>query len=205
MSVIVLASEKLATYFEEALPLLQRHWREITHYLDIPLNIDLPGYLRMEAADLLRIYTARDRSKLVGYAVFIVGQNSHYHSSPRQAKQDVIYIAPEYRGRSVGVRLIRFCDEMLRAEGVQVVYQHAKLAHPELGRLLEHMGYEAVETTYARRLDRSGLAAVTSGGEDANKARAAAPLSEGERQNVEDEDAEALDRDMQRSVHEALH
>jgi hypothetical protein len=145
--------ETLSQMWDEALPLLQAHYQEIAHYQDIPFEPDLESYHVREVAGALRIFTVRTdwQYDLVGYAVFFVGLNSHYHSS-LQALQDVLYVDPAHRG-TTGLRLIRYCDEQLQAEGVQVTYQHQKLAHPALGIVLKRLGYEPVEQTWATRLD----------------------------------------------------
>jgi len=152
--------------FEEALPILHRHWQEIAHYPDISLNVDVERYLQAERSGVLRIYTARaerladaDRQisniDLVGYAVFSVGMNPHYSAS-KQAVQDVIYVDQSYRRGAIGLGLIRFCEEQLAAEGVQVILHHVKQAHPKLGYILEHkFGYELVDLIYAKRLDKA--------------------------------------------------
>lgn len=145
--------ERLSDLWDEMQDLLEAHYREISRYPDIALAPDQSRYAALEKAGRLRTYTARDEGRLVGYAVFIVTTGLHYRHS-LQAKQDVIYLDPSLRGAGAGLKLLRCADEALAAEGVQVVYQHAKLAHPALGRLLEHMGYEPVETVYTRRLDR---------------------------------------------------
>lgn len=136
----------------EIMPLLERHWREIAHYPDIPLDPDTVKYDRLEEAGLLRCYTCRVREVLVGYGVYIVQANAHYRGS-LQANQDVLFLAPEYRRSRMGLGLITFADQELRAEGVQVVYQHVKEKH-NFGPLLERLGYELVDRIYARRLDR---------------------------------------------------
>jgi phage terminase large subunit len=183
----VLQRESFADVIDEALPLLHRHWREVSHYPDIPLEVNRAGYAALCASNLLRIYTARENGKLVGYAVYVVGKNAHYHGSPNQAKQDVFYVDSNRRGVMLGIRLVRFADEMMRAEGVQVVYQHVKLAHPALGRILERAGYEPIETIYGRRLDKnSPQRAAAIGGEDAN-ARAADDLDETDVRHVASE------------------
>lgn len=133
--------------------LLHRHWQEIAHYPDIPLDVDWEAYEGAEAKGKLRAYTARADGEIIGYASYFVNHNAHYKSS-LQAVQDVLYLAPEYRGGRIGFRLIRFADEQLRAEGTQAVYHHVKRAHPNLGRLLGFLGYELVDELWARRLDR---------------------------------------------------
>lgn len=138
----------------EMLPLLEAHWHEVAHYPDIPLEVDTAAYLAAQANGALRLYTVRENDAaelLRGYAVFFVRGNVHYASSI-QASQDVIYVSPAARG-STGARLIRFAEQELRDDGVQAVYHHVKTAH-NWGKLLERMGYEAVDVIYAKRLDR---------------------------------------------------
>jgi GNAT superfamily N-acetyltransferase len=156
--------EPCAAIWDEVAPLLERHWHEVAHYQDIPLAVDRAAYERADAGGFLRCFTARlpalpqlvgdpRPGALIGYAAYLVGPNWHYRMS-LQAKQDVVFLAPEHRRGRVALRLLALADEQLKAEGIQAVYHHVKLAHPRLGRLLEHLGYEAVETIWAKRLDR---------------------------------------------------
>lgn len=144
--------ESLDQVRAEVEPLLYAHWQEISSYPDIPLDPDWSIYERAQELNRLRFFTARAERVLAGYAVYFLGHNPHYRGS-LQARQDILYLSPEYRRGGAGLRLVRYADEQLAEEGVQVVYQHVKLAHPALGRLLERVGYEPVETLYARRLD----------------------------------------------------
>ena len=146
------AREMLADVRDEIGPLLEAHWREIAHYQDILLDPDWEFYEAIDACGRLRIFTARDEGRLVGYGVFFVGPNRHYKDST-QAVQDILFVHPDYRGRTVGARLIKFCDEQCRAENIQVIYHHIKAAH-DFGPLLIHCGYELVDLIYAKRLDK---------------------------------------------------
>lgn len=146
---IIFRRERAQDIFEEAAPLLRQHYAEIAHYQDIPLEPDLAQYAAVEEAGCLRVFTARDDSGLIGYAVFFVRRNLHYRSS-LQAVQDILYVDPGKRG--FGARFIHWCDEQLRKESVQVVYHHVKAAH-DFGALLERFGYQLVDKIYARRLD----------------------------------------------------
>jgi len=151
---ISLQREPLTPFIDEAMPLFERHWREISANLDIPLEPDRTLYAASEAADMLRVYTVRGTGgDLYGYALFFVRSNAHYASS-KQAVQDIVFIAPEYRQGTLGMRLLRFAEDQLRAEGVQAVYHHVKLAHPALGKVLSRMGYQPIETIYSKRLDK---------------------------------------------------
>jgi hypothetical protein len=147
---VTFAQEPLsADLWAEAMPLLVAHWAEVAHFKDIPLEPDLAVYRQADVNGAVRVFTARRDSSLVGYALFFVRANPHYASSV-QAVQDVLYIAPECRGVT-SYRFIRWCDEQLKAEGVEAVYQHSKAAH-DFGGLLEHQGYELVDYIYAKRL-----------------------------------------------------
>jgi len=135
--------------------LLEAHYREIGQYPDIALDVDEAAYAELEARGAFRVYTARAGHELVGYAAFLVGRNPHYRQS-LQARCDVFYVAPDWRGGRIGLGLVRHSERALAAEGVQVVYHHTKVAHPALARLLAHLGYEAIEVNYAKRLDAAG-------------------------------------------------
>lgn len=162
VAVIQFARESLtAALINEMMPLLREHWKEVAHFADIPLDVDVDAYLTAEAFGQVRCFTARDRTPgsdwtredvapLVGYAVYFVRPNPHYRGSV-QAVQDVLYLHPSVRG-GTGFRFIAYCDAQLRAEGVQAVYQHVKVAH-DFGKLLARQGYEMVDTIWAKRLD----------------------------------------------------
>jgi GNAT superfamily N-acetyltransferase len=128
--------------------LLERHYQEVAFYKDIPLEPDWDGYVGVEAAGRLRIFTARIRGELVGYCA--------YYRSSLEANQDVLFVAPEHRNARVGAQLLLFCERSLRAEGVHVTYQHSKASVDlDMGPFLKRLGYELVETVWAKRLDRS--------------------------------------------------
>lgn len=146
------SQEKVSTLWGEVMPLLEAHWDEIAHYKDILVDPDTALYEMVEEAGALRCYTARADGRLIGYLVFFVKHNGHYKSS-LQAVQDVLFLLPQYRKGGVGVRLLKWAEEMLIAENVQVVYHHVKTTN-QVGKLLVHLGYELVDEIYAKRLDK---------------------------------------------------
>lgn len=135
----------------EALPLLEAHWQELNNTPGEPLNVNLALYQQADANGGLRIFTARNEGKLVGYSAVFVHQGMHC-SHQKQATQDVFYVTPEYRGGMLGTRLIRIAEECLEGEDVQLAYNHANVKNMLLGRLLEALGYEPVSVVYQRRL-----------------------------------------------------
>lgn len=144
-------TESLSQARPDGEPLLRRHWQEIAHYLDIVYAPRWDVYEVLEKRGDLRIYTARLDSVLIGYCAYAIGYSLHYGAS-LEASEDVLYLAPEHRKGRIGIKLIRFADELLRADGVQVVSRHVKAVHDH-GSILEHIGYEFVDKIYKRRLD----------------------------------------------------
>jgi hypothetical protein len=147
------ARESLVQVFSQRLELLMRaHWLEIAHFKDIPLSPDWDAYAMAEEAGKLRCYTARFAGELIGYAAYFVNRNPHYKTS-LQAVQDVLFLVPEHRKRTVGLKFVAWCDRQLAAEGVQAVYHHSKIAMP-MDPLLKRLGYELIDTLWAKRLDK---------------------------------------------------
>ena len=144
--------EQPADLWDEIMPLLEKHRLEIARYKDIPLGVDQEHYQKIHEMGLLRLFTVRIDGELIGYCCLIAHPNPHYTSS-FQAHEDVLYIAPAYRKTGIGWRFMRHVDAELKAEGCQAVYRHVKTDHDH-GPLLERMGYEAVDTIWAKRLDK---------------------------------------------------
>lgn len=136
----------------ELTPLLHEHFKEIAANQDIALDPRWDVYEQAAASNTLRIFTIRDAGRLVGYSVLTVARDVHYKGSV-QATQDALFLKVECRGKSVGSQFIKWCDEQLKADGVQVVHQHVSLAH-DWGKILERIGYRPIERIYERRLDK---------------------------------------------------
>jgi len=135
----------------EMLPLLVKHKDEICLYEDFDLDPDWGAYKRLQELGMFKIFTARNEDKLIGYVAFAIHHNLHYRAR-KHAVQDVLYLDPTHRGRMMGVKLIKFADDVLRDNGVHLVSQHVKIKH-DFSPLLEYIGYEQVEKIYERRLN----------------------------------------------------
>ena len=133
-------------------PLLLEHWRELATYGDVPLDPDFEAYRVLDAAGVLRIFTVRIASDLVGYAIYFVRSGHvHYRSTP-WAVSDIVLVRREHRNLGVGNGLFEFIERSLAEEGVRVISTMAKLAHPELSLLLEARGHARNEVIHVRRL-----------------------------------------------------
>lgn len=118
---------------------------------EFPFNPNYAGYVSIEWANALRVYTVRKDGVLVGYSVCFVSPS--LHRQVLEANEDLLYVVPELRGSLVGVRLMRYVEAELATEGVQIFARRTKAAHPSnFGPMLERMGYAPIETIYARKL-----------------------------------------------------
>jgi len=134
----------------EMYPLWKAHYEEIATYKDIALDPDLERYEIMARGGFLRIFTARDEGSLVGYQVFFVTQNPHYKRST-QAVQDILFLSLVLRKGLTGYKFIKWCDERLKEEKIQLVFQHVKEAH-DFTPMLRRLGYQAHDKIMVRRL-----------------------------------------------------
>lgn len=147
---MIFSKSSIKACLEESKPLLQKHWDEISHYKDIPLDPDYDQYLKLEELGITRMFSARTKEgMLVGYALFLIRPHIHYKTCI-MAYQDIIFIDPSRRG--IGMFFIQFCDEELKKEGINVVSQHVKNKF-NFGPMLEKIGYELMDLIYVRRLN----------------------------------------------------
>lgn len=133
----------------EIKPLLFEHWEEIAVNKDkIKLDPDYDSYLYLAKTGLLKVYTVRDNGKLVGYYSTLVTPHLHYRNNT-YAINDLIFLIPEFRGKLVGLKLIKFAEQELKKLGVSVIMLHTKTEH-SFSTIAERLGYSCVEETYSK-------------------------------------------------------
>lgn len=136
--------------------LLVSHWEEVAlEQSIIPLEVDWPRYITMEKAGTLKVLAMRRGARFVGYNAFFISPSMHYRNT-LHAVNDVIYVDPEERRGSAGVRLIREADRLLKGLGVVKVVYHIKLHvladRGTIGKVLQHLGYTEFERLYSKVL-----------------------------------------------------
>lgn len=111
--------ERYAEYLPDVLRLYEAHWLEVCWRREkFNLEPDHDRYFALERSGALRIYTARENGIIVGYALFVLGQHLHY-KAVRVANNDIFFVDPARRGAWLGVKLLKFARDSLKAEGVQ--------------------------------------------------------------------------------------
>lgn len=132
----------------EMIPLHHTHHHEVPLF-GLELNINFNAYIEGEAKGVLKLFTMRDRGKLVGYCAFFIFLHPH-HSATFMAKQDVLFVHPDYRGWNA-IKFIKYCDEQLKNMGIDFSI-HSVPATGKWAGVLERIGYNELETNYSRRL-----------------------------------------------------
>lgn len=135
---------------EEIAPLLRAHHAEILPADAPALSPNLAGYKAAEEVGALRVFTVRDGKRLCGYAVFSIYFHAHF-AHMKYAAEDIIYLAPEFRGKGTGHDFILWCDLEMKASGVDVVRRFLPLSSTHRN-TLERAGYKATEISFERTL-----------------------------------------------------
>ena len=145
--------EFLPTVENDIRPLIQKHWEDIALNKDkIKLNPDWDAYYVLEQAGVLKIFTAREDDKLVGYFVVIIQYNMHYKDH-LFASNDIIFLHPDYRKGRTGIKLIQFAEKCLKEDGVSVLTINTKV-HKPFDKLMEFLGFGLIERVYSKYIGK---------------------------------------------------
>jgi GNAT superfamily N-acetyltransferase len=130
-------SDKL---IEDIKPLLDLHYAELTmHKEHIKLDPDWKRYELLAKSGNLVVITARDADKLVGYSVFFITNHMHYQQN-KMANNDVLFLHPDYRKGTTGIKLIKESEAILKKMGIIKILWHIKFAK-DFRNILYRMGY----------------------------------------------------------------
>lgn len=125
---------------EDIKELIKLHYEEIAVNKDvIPLDPDWDKYKSLCDNGLLMIITARDEGKLIGYSIFFITNHLHYKSTV-YANNDLLYLHPDYRRGSLGIKFIKTSEIYLKQKGVAKIMWHIKF-NKDFRVLLHRMGY----------------------------------------------------------------
>ena len=138
----------LSTALVELQALAEREYEEVGQKDLDRLSVDWARYCELDAAKKLATFIAKKDGVIVGYAAFVVQNHIHYQDA-LVAANSAVYVAPEVRAGRVVLKLLRFAEMGLKAQGVKKIYYHVK-REKDFGRLLDHLGYQDVERMYAK-------------------------------------------------------
>jgi hypothetical protein len=141
--------ETIEKCWDEVRKLTTSHNKECGIFPDETLEPNREFYELAQRRGANRGFTARISGRLAAYANFWVFE-SHFHKGQIWATQDVLYVKPEHRG-IMAVRFIKWCDDELKKDGIDVVIQHVP-KNNGLEKILSHMGYQFLQRSFWRKL-----------------------------------------------------
>jgi GNAT superfamily N-acetyltransferase len=143
--------ETYGQVIDEIKPLLEDHWEEIALHKDtIKLNPDYDRYEKMFKSGQMRIVTARDDGKLVGYCILMLYHHIHYKDQ-FMAMDDIFFIAKDYRKGLTGVKLFIKTEEIMKQYGVKKLSMNVKV-HQDVGPIFERLGYKETERMFTKMI-----------------------------------------------------
>jgi hypothetical protein len=148
---IVFKEEKLADCLEELKPLLKLHWEELANNKDIKaLDPDYATYLCLNEINVVRVFTVRIDTKLVGYSIWIVNKHLHYKTWV-YAVADVYWLHPDQRKTGVSYDFFFKTEDWLKSLGVKAIVVQDKLNHSHTS-FFNRLGYTPIEQNYEKMI-----------------------------------------------------
>lgn len=137
----VFAVERYADCLEELKPLHAAHWQETEKYRHgLALNPDYDGFLRMEMAGSLLLFTIRRDGELVGQTT--MKTYTSMHSQTKVANEDSLFLREDCRGNPfVMLSFIRYVIEALESVGVVEIRVSSKLVN-KADKLMVRAGFK---------------------------------------------------------------
>jgi GNAT superfamily N-acetyltransferase len=135
-----LAVERLEDVVSEIHPIHVAHWEETeVHRHGVPLNIDYEYMINAERAGRFMLFTVRSPDgELVGNCMMYLTRSTH--TKKLVAEEDTIFIRKDHRKGRLGIKLIRYVEDVLRAFGVTEIRVTVKTVN-RVGDLLQGLGY----------------------------------------------------------------
>lgn len=122
------AVERIEPLIPELHPLHELHWAETERYRhEVALNPDYAGMVRAERAGRMLQFTARFDGHLVGNLRAYI--STSMHTQRLMAREDTLFIHPDYRAPWLAVRFTRYALDCLRSVGVVEVVADVKLSN----------------------------------------------------------------------------
>lgn len=145
------ALECLPSVKKDILPLIEEHWELVAlNKGSIKLNPDWEQYAALDSSGILKIFTARDNNKLVGYFILLVNNSLHYKDHVF-AVCDIIFVTPEARKGATGYKLLKYAENWCVDNNVSLLNINTKV-HMPFDSLLEKTGFKLIERLYSKYL-----------------------------------------------------
>jgi len=129
--------------------LLIDHWNEANDDMD-EIDVDWPMYQSLQKQGSYYLFTIRAESELIGYAGYMIIPSLQCRKR-LQAVGDMIYVKPEYRGKMLAIKLMKFAENKMKEVGANAISQSIK-AHHDFSAMMRRLGYKLEEYYFTKRI-----------------------------------------------------
>ena len=133
------------------MPLLRLHCDELAtarHLMVLAPNVE--AYRVLENTRALLALVAYAGSEIAGYSINFIAPHLHY-AGLRYAHNDALFVAPQFRGGRLGLRLMRETECLAKERGARMMLWHAKPG-TALNQMLPRMGYGVQDIVYRKEI-----------------------------------------------------
>ena len=125
------------------------YWADVAApFHSFPADPDWALYKGLENAGRLRVTVGRnDTGQVKAFAVVVLGPHPHYACI--QGTVPLLFLHPDYRKGSEGMRLVRLLEKSAEEAGAQIIVTHGGM-HNGVYRLFEGMHYQDFGRYYVK-------------------------------------------------------
>lgn len=137
-------------FFDEVKPILDIYHEDLIPEHDIPFEPNTEQYFNAYDCGNLVCITCRDSGKLVGITAFFLLPYL-YSKHHRIAIEDLYYVSESHRKGSIGIRLLKEAEKVLKFNGASIINVVCK-AHQDRTTLYERLGYRYTEKHFSKQV-----------------------------------------------------
>ena len=135
-------------FLEEIKPIFDIYYADLIPEHQLPFEPNYKQYLDAYDSGSFVCVTCRDDGKLVGIAAFFMLPYL-YSWRHRIAIEDLYYISESHRKGTIGIRLLKEAEKVLKFNGVSIINVVCK-AHQDRTALYERLGYRYTEKHFSK-------------------------------------------------------
>lgn len=137
-------------FLDEAKPILDAYYKDLIPEHSLPFEPNLEQYFNAYDCGNLVCITCRDDGKLVGVSAFFLLPYL-YSRLHRIAIEDLYYVCESHRKGSIGIRLLKEAEKVLKFNGASIINVVSK-AHQDRTTLYERLGYRYTEKHFSKQV-----------------------------------------------------
>lgn len=140
--------ELLKDMLPEIKGLLPKHWDELALNKDkVPLKPDYARYIALEELGIMCTVVLRENGVAIGYVIGLISPHLHYMSCLTYI-MDILFVAPDKRQATGGMKLMAALLKELKRRGVQRAVFNTKVHH-NISSLFIKFGGKHIEEIYS--------------------------------------------------------